>query len=137
MESNEDNIHDDHDERRSGEERRHCSDKQCRTAREEWQRDVLLPKIRIEIAIMIGATVVFCASVFFYFNANAIRDYDLRVRDAASPSSFITQYAYERDVAAIRTDVASLKGAFRATTDTMIERLDRNFAEIREIKGKK
>lgn len=121
--------HDDHPVPPDGIERRRCSDRLCKEAREEWFSREILPKLKILFGSAIAGTVMFCASVFLYINRNAIRDYDLQARD-----KYVTLSQHASDVSRIESKIEKLDSSMVRAMNDVSSRLDRNLLEIQNAK---
>jgi hypothetical protein len=106
-------------------ERRHCSDDICDKARSKWVEDTLWPKLRIQMAIMIGSTVVFCAAIFLFLSDAAITKYDLASRDR-----YVTLVQHQNDMARIEAKLSAVENKVTEFASEIRKGLDRNLTAI-------
>ena len=128
-------------------DRRVCSDAECMAARGEWIKQDILPEIArmiersegkiwakmlIQVATMIGGTVVFCSAVFLYLSQNAIRDYDLVARDR-----YTTAVQHQVDMARIEGKITTLEVSVSGHLTDVRKAIDRNLTAIQSIVERK
>ena len=107
---------------------RRCSDEQCNKARTQWVEETLWPRMRIQIATMIGGTVVFMSGVFFYMSSNAIRDYDLVARDR-----YTTAVQHNQDMLRIENKITNLESSVNDHLTDVRKLLERNYSAINAL----
>ena len=144
-----DRRHEDHPHPPPGAgERRKCSDLECMAARTAWLDETIWPaladklgareekillRIRIETAVMIGMTVIFCAGVFAWFDKSSMTSHELD-----TTSKYVSIPAHTASIARIEASIAELRqtviSSLAANKDEILSRLDRNLVEIKERK---
>ena len=110
-------------------ERRKCSDSECRNARDEWFTEVLLPKLMIRFWVGIGITVTAMAGLFFGMQSAALTAHELKL-----VALFESKDAHKEDVSRLNLKIDSDQAAITHAMNEIINRLDRNLAEIQEQK---
>ena len=128
-------------------DRRQCSDAECMAARTAWVEEKIMPEIGrmierseakiwsrslIQMATMIGGTVVFCAAVFLYLSQNAIRDYDLVARDR-----YTTAVQHQQDMSRIEGKIVALETSVAGHLMDVRKAIDRNLVAIQSLVERK
>lgn len=107
---------------------RRCSDTECTAARKEWFDSVIWPRIRIQMAVQIGATVVFCAGVFLYLSQNSIIAHSLN-----DTRTYVTIDEHRQTINRIETRIVRVEDLM---TDVS-SKLDRNLEAVLRAGEKK
>jgi hypothetical protein len=115
---------DDNDDRNHAQRR--CSDKECAEARKDWLDTVVWPRLKIQMAVLIGSTVIFCSGVFMMLSKSNITEHEL-----ADTRTYVTIPQHGADITRIETQIADLKVEFKSSRDEILDKLDRNYDALR------
>lgn len=122
--------HDEHPHPPVGQiEQRKCSDRECREARDLWVTEVLLPKLMVRFWVGIAITVSSLAGVFFWMQTTSLTAHELKLTNI-----FETKDAHREDMMRLGGVVTQGQAEVTHSLNKLLDRIDRNLAEIQEVK---